>query len=162
VRHEQLEQERAVALAQPVRQRREARGLAAVQLRVAASVVADEHLRVGRVEVLDVPAEVGAELEVELVAAALLDGHRERETALARTAGDAGAELLVDEEAGGALVDAVGDGELERVVDHALGVRDALLAAEELRERGAMVEGEHVQVHRGKASSSEVRTWSAP
>src|SRR5262249_46964231 len=56
--HEQLEQELTLALVQPVRQHVEARGLPPVQLAVALRVVADEHLREGGIEILDVAVEV--------------------------------------------------------------------------------------------------------
>ncbi len=77
--HEQLEEELAVVLVEPVGEALEALRLALVHLRVAIGVVADEHLREVGVEALDVVAEVVAVLEVELVLAGLLDRHRELE-----------------------------------------------------------------------------------
>ena len=75
--HEQLEQEPAVVLVQPVGEALELASLLAVALGVAVGVVAHEHLREVRVEALDVRAEVLAVLEVEHVLAAALHGHRQ-------------------------------------------------------------------------------------
>ena len=105
-RHEQLEEELAVVLVQPVGEALQLAELALVQLGVAVGVVADEDLREVGVERSDVVAEVVAVLEVELVLAALLDRHREIEAVRLRLAGDVAAELLVDEHAAGGRVGA--------------------------------------------------------
>ena len=56
--HEQLEQEQATVVVEPVGELLEAAELALVHLRVAVRVVTDEHLGGERVELLDVRAEV--------------------------------------------------------------------------------------------------------
>ena len=63
-------------------------------------VVTDEHLGEVGVELLDVLAELGPVLEVELVLAGLLDRHGELQALGAGLGGDVAAELLVDEHAG--------------------------------------------------------------
>ena len=69
-RHQQLEEEQAVVLVQPVGELLEAAELALVHLRVAVGVEAHEDLREVRVVVEDVLAEVLVVLEVELLLAA--------------------------------------------------------------------------------------------
>src|SRR5690606_26205011 len=123
-RYEQLEEELPVTLVQPVREALELGVLALVELGVALGVVADEHLREVRVELLDVLAEGLAVLEVELVLAALLDRHRELQAAGLRILGDRAAELLVDEAAGRARLGAVLGGDHEPLVDQVLRVGD--------------------------------------
>src|SRR5207249_7996724 len=107
--HEQLEQELAASFVQPVRESPQPNELARVQDEVAFGVVAHEHLRERRIELLDVSAELVAELEVELRTPALLDRHRERDAGLPGTACELGPVLLVDEEAGAVLRDTVRD-----------------------------------------------------
>ena len=100
--------------------------LAAVHLRVPVRVVADQDLGEVGVEALDVVAEAVAVLEVELVLAALLDGHGEPESALPGLPRHRPAELLVDQGAGQRGVGAV-VGRLEQPLeDQVLGVGDPL------------------------------------
>ena len=155
--HEQLEQELAVVLVEPVGEALEPLGLAQVHLGVALRVVADEHLREVGVELLDVGAEVLAVLEVELVLAGLLDRHREQQAVLLGLLGDAlrGAELLVDQAAGRVRVDALLGRLQEPLEDQMLRVGDLLgllgrrLALDSehlLLERAAVVEGQDVEL----------------
>ena len=124
-RDEELEEEAEAACVEPVAEPSQPLGLSPVQLGVAARVVADEHLRVGRVEGGDVLAEVVAVLEVELVLAALLDGHRELSAERGRGPRDVRPELLVDEDPGAGERQPVGERLPEAVEDDALGLRDA-------------------------------------
>ena len=101
--YEQLVEETPPVLVQPAAQLREALSLAAVQLRVAFGVVAHEDLGESRVEGLDVAREVLAVLELELRLARALDRHCERVGTGLGLPSDRGAELLVDEDAGGFL-----------------------------------------------------------
>src|SRR3954464_4393854 len=80
--HQQLEEELAVVLVEPVREPLEASGLALVHLAVAVRVVADQDLREVGVELLDVVAELVPVLEVELVLPGLLHRHCELEAPL--------------------------------------------------------------------------------
>src|SRR5262249_3481769 len=84
------------------------------------------HLRERRVEFLDVPAEVLAVLEVELVLSGALDRHREVEALLLPGSRDVRAELLVHEEAGRVFGRAALDRLAEALVDHHLRVADPL------------------------------------
>jgi hypothetical protein len=102
-----------------------------------------------------VVAELVAVLEVELVLARLLDGHRQRQAVLGRELRDVRAELLVDQHAGGARVDAALDRLLHALEDQLLGVRDrlglflgriALDPEHLLLERASMIEGQDVQL----------------
>jgi hypothetical protein len=153
-RHQQLEHEQPAALVQVVGQPLQTSRLPLVQRLLALRVVAHQHLAEGRLEHLDVLAELLAVLEVELVLAALL-GRASREIALlGRVAQDRGAELLVHEDAGLLLVDAAGQRGLEAVVNHLLGGGDVgrllrgqrSLPAEHLcLERAAVVERQDVE-----------------
>jgi hypothetical protein len=107
----------------------------------------------GRVELLDVPAEVLAVLEVELVLAALLRGTRDDVPRRGRVAEDRRAELLVHEDSRSRLRHAPGDRRLEALIDDAFGIRDlgglfgrqGAVPAEHLRlERAAVIEREDV------------------
>ena len=82
---------------QPVGEPSEAGRLAAVELVVAAGVVADECLHIGRLILFDRTRELVAVLELELLATRLLHWHREDHPLLAGLAGDVGAVLLVDQ-----------------------------------------------------------------
>src|SRR5262249_26866293 len=110
-------------------------------------------------------------------AGALLDGHRQDPPVRCARRATSAPYSSSTSRPGRLRVDAVGDGELERVVDDELGVGDpselvgsggAVDAEQVLVERCAMVEGECVQLpvvaeaHSGRSSSSEARTWSAP
>jgi len=153
--HEQLEHEPAPGLlVQVVGESFELLRLSPVQRRIALRVVAHEHLAKRGLKGLDVPTEVLAVLEVELVLTALLGGAGEHVALGRRIAEDGCAEPLIHED--GSLVrgDAGGEGSLEAVVDHLLGGGDLrgllggqrTLPAEHLRlEGGAMVEGQDVQ-----------------
>src|SRR5439155_11898598 len=153
-RHQELEHETASRSAKILGETPEAGRLAAVQGGVPLGVVTDEHLAEGRAELLDVADKLLAVLEIELLLPAFLDRGR-GEISLARgVAQDRGAELLVDEDTGTLLRDAGGDGGLETVVDHPLGVGDArrllrperpLPAEQTGLERAAMVERQDVQ-----------------
>jgi hypothetical protein len=154
-RHEQLEEELAVVLVQPVGEPLEAPELAVVDLPVALGVQAHEHLREVGVEALDVLAEGVAVLEVELVLAALLDRHRELEALLLRPLGDPVAELLVDEHAGRRGVEPALHRQLHALEDQLLGVRDrrrlllrrvALDPEHLLLEGATVIEGQDVQL----------------
>jgi hypothetical protein len=122
--HEKLVEELAVVGVQPVGEALEALVLALVEGRVVVRVVTDEDLAEGRVERLDVAAEVVPVLEVELVLAALLDRHRELEALRLRLARDVAAELLVHEHAERAVVGAAIGRERHALVDQLLGVGD--------------------------------------
>src|SRR5581483_1849512 len=124
-RNEQLEQELPPPLVQPVGQALQTLGLASVQLRIAPWVVADEHLREGRIELLDVRAEVLPVLEVELILPTLLDRHRERHPVRLGLARDVGSELLVDESPGRFTRHALVERVQQSLEDHRLGVGDA-------------------------------------
>src|SRR4051794_35279589 len=155
-RHQQLEEELAVVLVQPVRQALEPLELALVHLGLAVRVEADEHLAEVGVEGLDVRAEVVVVLEVELVLTGLLGRHRGLQAVLLGLRDDLRAELLVDEHAqrGGVRAAAL-DGLEHALVDEVLGVGDRLrlllvgiaLDPEHLLLEGpAMVEGEDVEL----------------
>src|SRR3954451_9887820 len=155
-RHQQLEEELAVVLVQPVRQALEPLELALVHLGLAVRVEADEHLAEVGVEGLDVRAEVVVVLEVELVLTGLLGRHRGLQAGLLGLRDDLRAELLVDEHAqrGGVRAAAL-DGLEHPLVDEVLGVGDRLrlllvgiaLDPEHLLLEGpAMVEGEDVEL----------------
>jgi hypothetical protein len=141
---------------QPVGEALEALGLAPVHVRVAVGVVADEDLGEVAAEVRDVPAEVVAVLEVELVLAGLLDRHRGLQAVLLGLRDDLRAELLVDEHAQRGRVRAAGlDGLEHALVDEVLGVGDrrrllvgrVTLDPEHLLLEGpAVVEGEDVEL----------------
>jgi hypothetical protein len=105
---------------QPSRQPLKPHGLAAVELRVAVGVVAHEHLGEVRVKRLDVLGEILPELEVELLLARALDGHRQREVLATRRARDVGAELLVDQQPAGLPRRTAGDRPREAFVDERL------------------------------------------
>ena len=156
-------------LVEPVREPLEPLGLARVHALVAVRVVAHQHLGEVRVELLDVGAEVVAVLEVELVLARLLDRHREQQAALLRLLGHAlgGAELLVDEAAGGVRVHAL-LGRLEEPLEDQmlrvgdllglLGGRVALDSEHLLLERAAVIEREDVEL----SVVAEGHTWVIP
>src|SRR5258708_40148764 len=95
--------------------------LSAVQRCITLRVVAHEHLAKGRLEGLDVPGEVLAILELELVLPALLGGTGERVALGRRIAEDGLTEPLVHEDAGLFPGYARGGGGLEGVVDHLFG-----------------------------------------
>ena len=155
-RHQELEQELAIAFAQPGRQTFQPLRLAAVHLGVAVGVVADQDLGEVGVVALDMRPEVLAVLEVELVLPALLDRHRELDTARLRLLRDLSgpAELFIDERAGDRLIRAVAERGLEALEDQVLAVCDPLrllgirvaLDAEALGERPAVIEREDVQL----------------
>ena len=71
-------------------------------------------------------AKVVAVLEVELLLAGDLRRHRQLEAVLVGPTGDVGAELLVDEHAGGARLGAASDGLEHALEDQTLGVGDRL------------------------------------
>ena len=141
---------------QPVGQLLETAELALIHLRVrVVGVVADQHLGEVGVELLDVGAEVLAVVEVELVLAGLLDRHRQLQPVLASLLGDVGAELLIDQHAGGAGLRALLDRLQHPLEDQPLGVGDrlglligriALDPEHLLLERPTMVEGQDVQL----------------
>src|SRR5579862_3549484 len=143
-RHEQLEQELAVPFVQPLGERQQARRLALVHRLVALGVVADEHLREVRVELLDLVAEGLAVLELKLVLPGLLDRHRELVAARLRRARDVRAVLRVDEDAGVLLRRALLDRTLESLPDQGLRAGHQRGIADHLLERTAMVEREDV------------------
>ena len=156
-RHQQLEQELAIVLVEPVGEPLQPLGLALVHLGVALGVVAHQHLGEVRVELLDVVAELVAVLEVELVLAGLLDRHREQQAALLGLVRDAlgRAELLVHEAAGGVRVHALLGRLQQPLEDQVLRVRDrvgllgrrvALDPEHLLLERPAVVEREDVEL----------------
>ncbi len=137
-----------------VRQLLQARGLAPIHLLVPFRVVAHQHFAKGRVELFDVPAELLAVLEVELVLAALLRGTGGNEPLLVSVVQNGRTKLLVHEDAGVILRYSVRDGGLEAVVNHLLdggnlhdllGAKLALPTEHVFRERGAVVEGQHIQ-----------------
>src|SRR5262249_35582463 len=112
----------------------------------ALGVVADEHLREIRVELLDLVAELVAVLELELLLSRLLDGHRKAVAARLRLARDVGAVLRVDEDPGELLGRPVLDRALATLPDEALGARDlVVIAADHLLERASVVEGQDVE-----------------
>src|SRR3954447_9130270 len=155
-RHQQLEEELAVVLVEPVGELLEPSELALVHLGVGVvRVVADEHLREVRVELLDVGAEVVAVLEVELVLAGFLDRHRELDPVLLRAPRHLAAELLVHERTALARLGAPLERQLEALIDQRLRIGDAVdvllrdLVAEPeplLLERAAVIEGEYVEL----------------
>src|SRR3954452_7609830 len=155
-RNEELEEELAVVLVEPVRQALEPLELALVHLGVAVRVEADEHLAEVGVEGLDVRTEVVVVLEVELVLARLLGRHRGLQAVLLGLRDDLGAELLVDEHAQRGGIRAAALDRLDHaLVDEVLGVGDRLrlllvgvaLDPEHLLLEGpAMVEGEDVEL----------------
>src|SRR5215208_2230150 len=146
-RHEELEQEQAAVVVEPVGETLEPLELALVHLAVGVvRVVADEDLGEVAVELLDVGAEVVAVVEVELVLTGLLYRHRELEAALLRLLGDAlrCAELLVDEDARRVLVEPLVGGDLHALPDQVLGVGDLL----GLLLRGIAFDPEHLLLER--------------
>ena len=153
-RHQQLEHELAIPLAEVFGEAPEASGLTRVERGVAAGVVPHEHLAERRVDRLDVRGELRAVLEVELVLSALLRRSRGDVTAPGGVAQDGGAKLLVDQDGRSILRDPAGDSGPEARVDHLLGggnlgrLRRAqrhLPAEQALLERGPVVEGQHVE-----------------
>src|SRR5664280_1296148 len=153
--HQQLEQELAVVLLEPVAEPLELAELLGVGGGVAVGVVANEHLGEVGVEAQDVLAEVLAVLEVEHALAGALGGHGQLEALLARLGGHGGAELLVHEHPRGGSVGAGADGLQQPLVDEVLGVGDdrrllgvrLTLDPEELPLEGAaVVEGEDVEL----------------
>ena len=99
--------------------------------------------------------EIVAVLEVELVLAGLLDRHRQLQPVGPGALGNVGAELLVDEDSGGAGLGAAPDGLEHALEDQPLGVGDrlgllgrrvALDTEHLLLERAAVVEREDVQL----------------
>src|SRR4051794_21172219 len=169
--HQQLEQELAVVLVQPVGELLEPAQLALVHLGVAVGIQTHEDLREVGVVVEDVLPEVLVVLEVELLLAGLLDRLGELEAVLARELRDVGAELLVDEHAGGVGVHTALDRDLHAFIDQLLGVADRVgllrggvaLDPEHLLLEGApVVEREDVElsvVAEGHGSSTFVVTW---
>ena len=127
-------------LVQPIPEPPQSLGLAPVHLRVAAGVVADEHLREVGVEALDVRSEVLPVLEVELLLAALLDRHGELDAPRLRLFRDPGRarELLVDEHARHRGIRAAFQRRLDALEDQVLRVGDAL----EIRRRRVALEAE--------------------
>ncbi len=153
--HEQLEQEPAVVLLEPVAEALQLGQLLAVRLGVAVGVVAHEHLREVGVEALDVRPEVIAVLEIEHLLTGALGGHRELQSPLARLARHGRAELLIHQHAGHRRVGPCADGLQQALEDEVLGVGDdrrllgiwlALDAEELLLKRAAVVEGENVEL----------------
>src|SRR5664279_453752 len=153
--HQQLEQELAVVLLEPVAEPLELAELLGVGGGVAVGVVANEHLGEVGVEAQDVLAEVLAVLEVERALAGALGGHGQLEALLARLGGHGGAELLVHEHPRGGSVGARADGLQQPLVDEVLGVGDdrrllgvrlTLDPEELLLEGAAVVEGEDVEL----------------
>src|SRR5215469_387153 len=98
-RHQKLEHELAVPFVQPVAEPGQPLRLARIERRVALRVVPHKDLAEGRVERLDVGAEVVAVLELELLQAGLLDRHCQRDALGLRAPGDTRAELLVHQHA---------------------------------------------------------------
>ncbi len=154
-RHEQLEEELAIVLLEPVAEPLQLLQLHRVFAGVALGVVADEHLREVRVELQDVLAEVLAVLEVEHVLARALSRHRELQALLVRLLGHGRAELLVDEHARHGGLGARADRLEHALEDQVLGVGDdrrllgvglSLDAEELLLEGAAVVEGEYVEL----------------
>ena len=133
-------------LVQPLGEAAQLLDLAFVHRRVAVGVVADEHLREVRVELLDLLGELVPVLEVELHLARLLDRHRELVATRLRLARDSRAVLLVDEDARGRLRRAELDRPLEAFPDQRLGPGDAVDVADHLLERATMVEREDVEL----------------
>ena len=153
--HEQLEQELALALVQPVGELLELRALLAVALRVPVGVVAHEHLREVGVEALDVLAELLPVLEVEHLLARALGGHRQPQALRAGLLGNGRAELLVHQHPRHGRVGAGGHRLLQALEDEVLGVGDhrrllrvgfALDAEELLLEGAPVVEREDVEL----------------
>ena len=126
--NEQLEEELAVVLVEPVGEALEPLRLALVHLGVALRVVAHQHLGEVRVELLDVVAELVAVVEVELVLTGLLDRHGEQESALLGLGRNVrrSAELLIHEHAGRAGLRTLLDRLEHALEDQALGVGDLL------------------------------------
>ena len=124
--HQQLEQELAIVFVQPIGEPLQPSELPLVHRRVAVGVVADQHLREVRVELLDVRAEIVAVLEVELVLAGLLDRHRQLEAVLAGARRDVRPELLIDQHPAGAGLGAALHGLEHPLKDQPLGRRDRL------------------------------------
>ena len=152
-RHQQLKEVLAVVVVEPVPKPLETLGLPLVHLLVAVWVVANENLAEGRVEVLDVLAEVVAVLEVELVLAGLLDRHGEQQALRFRLPNHIGAELFVDQDPCSILRGALVERLEEPLEDQTLGIDDRVgllrarvpLDAEHLLlERASMVEREDV------------------
>ena len=126
-RHQQLEEELAVVLVQPVGELLEAAELALVHLRVAVGV-ADARgpsRSPGRCRGCAAPKS-SSYWKSNSVLAGLLDRLGELEAVLAGELRDVRAELLVDEHAGGVGVDAALDRDLHALVDQLLGVADRL------------------------------------
>src|SRR5581483_5956251 len=144
-RDEELEQELPVALVQPLRQPAELHDLTLVQLTIALGVVTDEHLGEVGIELLDLLAELLAVLEVELVLARLLDGHRELVAPRLRFARDARAVLPVYEHPRVLLRRTELHRVLEPFPDQRLRPRHPLDVADHLLERPTMVEREDVE-----------------
>jgi hypothetical protein len=87
-------------------------------------VVAHQDLAKGRLESLDVPLEVVAEFEVELILPALLHRRDRDEAAAFGVEQDAGPKLLVDQDACFFLVDPACHRRRHTLVDYALGAGD--------------------------------------
>ena len=140
--HQQLEEELAVVLVEPVGEPLQLLCLAPVHLLVALGVVAHEHLREIGVELLDVGAEVLAVLEVELVLPGLLHRHREQQPTVLGLLGNAlgRAELLVHQAAGGVRVHALLGRLQQALEDEVLRVRDRV----RLLGRGVALDAEHL------------------
>src|SRR5207244_4683640 len=98
----------------------EAIGLGLVHRPIGLGAIADQHLTERRRELLDVPREVVAVLEVELVLPAPFHAAYSQVPAPLRVAQAASAELLVDQDTRVLLRNASGDGRLESLVDDLL------------------------------------------
>src|SRR5207244_8579787 len=118
-------------------------------------VVANQDFGEGGIKGLYVASEVLAELEIELVLAALLYRHGEGETLFLGRPGDIGSELLVDEQPGPLPGSAFLDSPAEALEDDLFGLPDpgclfwgrcALDAEEALLKGRPMIDGQHVQV----------------
>ena len=118
--NEQLEHQFPTLPVEKVGEAAEAIGLALVHRPIGLGAIADQHLTERRRELLDVPREVVAVLEVELVLPAPFHGAYSQVPVPLRVAQDARAELLVDQDTRVLLRNASGDGRLESLVDDLL------------------------------------------
>jgi hypothetical protein len=153
-RDQELEEEEAAVLVQPIREAGQPLGLAPVQRGVAVRVVAHEHLGERGVERLDVRGEVLPVLELELGLARLLHRHGQEMPFGQGPTRHAGSVLLVGQDAGRLHRHAEAERLHEPVVNDLLGRHDArvhlvgdrLGGPEEIvLERTAMVEREQVE-----------------
>src|SRR5215469_11927004 len=101
-RHQQLEEELALPVPEPMAERREPLGLPAIQVRVTVGVVADQHLDESWIERLYVRAEIVAVLKLKLILTGPLHRHREWHALGLGTARNTGAKLLVYQDTAGA------------------------------------------------------------